>query len=62
MTKESAISLQKIDCNEDDYNPFAAKNQKWTKAILQNECNVKYHNFGIRKYGFCANCNGTIFF
>lgn len=41
------------------YDPFAAKNQEFVKAEKPENCKADYHNYGVRKYGFCANCNGV---
>lgn len=42
-----------------DNNPFSAKNQDFKKSVKPENCNANYHNYGVKKYGFCANCNGT---
>ena len=40
-------------------NPFYVKNVYLEKLVNKKICHVNYHNYGIRKYGFCANCNDT---
>jgi len=65
-TKPQASKSRNVDIFETlsdilkpDDNPFGVKNTEFIKAENPANCKAKYHNFGVRKYGFCANCNGT---
>lgn len=43
---------------KNQYDPFDAENQTFTKAASPKKCKAESHNYGIRKHGFCARCNG----
>lgn len=45
--------------NNTSDDPFAARNQHFEKAVKPEECKSDSHDYGVRKYGFCASCNSV---
>lgn len=53
LTEDEFKNAMSID------DPFHVRNVYFKKSVNKKICNVNYHNYGVRKYGFCANCNDT---